>query len=315
MKRAPQKLYKFCPIDANSLRGILHADVFHSPPVRFNDPLDCNPSIEIDLPSHKLIDLLDKLMRDRGSSPADIQSEINRIAYFATDIDNSDDGERYEREYQYHLAQEIMRLLRLELGTKGVLSLSEQWDDPLLWSHYGSQHQGMCIEFDTSGTKLDRLRPVDYYSPRSLRAHDILRWKCDGDESARLRIEHVYFYSKAPQWAYEREWRDISDRPGVNASNFNVSAIHFGMRSDRVWKWMLTKTLHLDRQILLYDVYADEHTFSLHRTEVDRDELEQRRIAQSALRIFGSFEEPDFSTLSTGEAAVLGHTKRALRGD
>ncbi len=162
-----------------------------------------------------------------------------------------------------------------------------------MWSHYAAQHQGICIEYETSGFALQRLKPVNYNAPRSLRAHDIFRWKCHGDSIAEQRVFDTYFYSKAPQWDYEVEWRDVADKAGANPSHFELTAIHFGMRVDFVWKWLLVKALHLDKQVTLFEVNAEEKTFKLYRREMDRDELERRGISQPPFKVFGKFDLND----------------------
>lgn len=286
-----KKLYKYCSINANALRTILRAQVYHSPPVQFNDPLDCNPSLELDLKAHEMERLVRTMLSERGIADGDIQTEIDRIAYFATDPELADNGPLYDEAYAYQLGEEVKNLLRRDLGFQGVLALSEKWDEPLMWSHYAAQHQGICIEYETSGFEVKRLKPVDYNAPRSIRAHDLFLWKCEADARAEERVFNTYFYAKAPQWAYEKEWRDIADKAGTNPSHFELTAVHFGMRVDFVWKWMLIKTLHMNREVTLYDVAAEEKSFNLYRREVDRDELERRGIDQPAFKVFGKHTE------------------------
>jgi len=230
---------------------------------------------------------------DEGVLADDIQHAIDRIAYFAVDPELSDNGPAFDEAYSFELGEEIKRFLRKDHGLKGVLALSEKWDEPLMWSHYAAQHQGICIEYKTSGFQFERLKPVNYNAPRSLRAHDIFRWKCHGDTQAEQRVFDTYFYSKAPQWDYEVEWRDVADKAGANPSHFEVAAIHFGMRVDFVWKWLLVKALHLDKQVLLYEVDAEEKTFKLYRREMNRDRLEQRGIDQPAFKVFAGMDLND----------------------
>jgi len=304
--KPPQKLYKYCPVSENSLRSIIRAQVFHSPPMQFNDPLDCNPSLKIDLATAELEALLKKMMADVGASDDDVRKEIDRITYFATEPDDWDDVERGDKIFSYLLGEEIMRLLRKQLGTKGVLSLSAKWDEPLLWSHYAAQHKGICIEYETN-FDLQYLKAIDYNAPRALSAHDVYLWKCAGDKVAAGRIFDTYFYAKAPQWSYEAEWRDINDKSGLNPLHFDITAIHFGMRVDPVWKLMLVKTLHRDQQVALYDMLTDENSFELHRRQIERDELERRGIDQPAFRVFGDYLT-DIEPYSIGERAVEGQT-------
>ena len=56
-KELPRKLYKYAAFNTNSLRLLSEGEVFYSNPKRFNDPLDCNPTIQID---RKLPRLRDK---------------------------------------------------------------------------------------------------------------------------------------------------------------------------------------------------------------------------------------------------------------
>ena len=30
----------------------------------------------------------------------------------------------------------------------GILCFSEDWTDPVLWTHYGAKHRGICLGFD-----------------------------------------------------------------------------------------------------------------------------------------------------------------------
>lgn len=244
------------------------------------------------------------MMADVGASDHVIKEEIDRIAYFATDYEDREGGGRYDELFSYQLGEEIKRLLRKELGLKGVFSLSEKWNEPLLWSHYAAQHQGICIEYETS-FDLRNLKEVDYNAPRALRANDLYRWKCRGDTSAEQRVLNTYFYAKAPQWSYEAEWRDIADKAGANPLHFDITAIHFGIRADLIWKWMLVKTLHRDKQVALYDIVADEKSFTLYRREMERGELENRGIDLPAFRMFAD-TLIDIEDISIGERAIRG---------
>src|SRR5690349_18773613 len=45
----------------------------------------------------------------------------------------------------------------------GLLCFSSDWTDPVLWSHYGARHQGMCLGFNVPDAIL---RNVKYHSDR-----------------------------------------------------------------------------------------------------------------------------------------------------
>src|SRR3954471_5525958 len=70
------------------------------------------------------------------------------------------------------LAREVKVRLDQELGTRGVLSLSERWNSVLMWSHYADNHRGVCIEFDLAEGSYPSLQPVNYRAPRRIKASD-----------------------------------------------------------------------------------------------------------------------------------------------
>lgn len=301
----PDKLYKYCPVSQNSLSSALNAKLYYSLPTGFNDPLDCNPSIVVDIDSHKMIALLEKVMADDGCVKSQIGEEINRIYYFSTEVELFDDIENYEKVVSYNIATEVRRRLRFEYGAKGVLALTESWNNPLLWSHYAAQHQGICIEYNVDKRAADIIRPVNYRAPRSIFASDMFAWKCENNEESRKKVYDTYFYAKAPQWDYEKEWRIVNEKSGVRQSDLSMSAIYFGMKVSPVWKWMLAKTLNSDQDVILYEVFADEATFDLQRREVERGELESRGINRPAFSAFENFmTEEEIAGLTVGERAV-----------
>jgi hypothetical protein len=46
------------------------------------------------------------------------------------------------------LDDDIAEILIPHLQSYGLLCFSKNWNNPLLWSHYGDKHKGMCLGFD-----------------------------------------------------------------------------------------------------------------------------------------------------------------------
>ncbi len=256
----PKKLYKYCPLGVYSLRAICENEVHHTSPRQFNDPLDCNPTIQTDVSDNQLIELALKMMKDVWK-PEAIENWHEERRGFRSSISDLDDDD-IDHIMREELLADVLRLLTLDYGLNGVLSLSEHWSEPLLWSHYADQHRGICIEYDTTNTSATRLEKVNYRAPRALRANDLYQWKINGDLEAEKRIFDGYFYAKAEDWQYEHEWRDISDRAGVNKLPFKITAIYVGMRIDPVWVRLLKASLK-DRRIDLHQIIVNEADFSL----------------------------------------------------
>lgn len=113
----------------------------------------------------------------------------------------------------------------------GIYSLSQTHLDELLWAHYGNSHKGFCIEYDLEllikSYKLDKIYsfPVSYNDkvPNiglidvALNNPDDIIRKMGGFKSNR--------------WAYEKEFRIITNKFGLQSYNFEaVKSIFFGLR-------------------------------------------------------------------------------------
>jgi hypothetical protein len=116
------------------------------------------------------------------------------------------------KEFQKHSADSY--------STRGVTCFSETPDNTLLWSHYGGDHRGLCLEFDTSSPWLSKLHKVRYTDeiPEFNVADEL------GGENSRI-VEPLL--TKAACWSYEEEWRAIHHTAGTvycYVSHYGMSA-------------------------------------------------------------------------------------------
>ena len=84
----------------------------------------------------------------------------------------------------------------------GLVCFSSQWQNPVMWSHYGDKHKGICLGFDVSD---EILKKVKYVTNRktinigqSLDEHGI---------KSELLSSAIRY--KFKEWSYEREYRGI----------------------------------------------------------------------------------------------------------
>lgn len=91
--------------------------------------------------------------------------------------------------------------LLVKLGQELLcFSLSERYDSPPMWAHYGGNHSGFVVAFNTGDDwfqhrkdgKTTRLQKVTYF---------------DGKVEEPFESPQAAFISKTTDWAYEREWR------------------------------------------------------------------------------------------------------------
>jgi len=101
------------------------------------------------------------------------------------------------------------RLLENEyFSRKGLLCFSDNWRSPVMWAHYAEKHYGVCLGFDVASDVNDpTVRQVEYNPERVTFMLD--------HEKALFGIDqnfvHTLLYTKAQEWAYEREWRVIAN--------------------------------------------------------------------------------------------------------
>jgi hypothetical protein len=271
MMALPKKLYKFRSFNVRTLRLITESATFYADPAEFNDPMDCNPTIDVDVKLADLARLYVAMDGERGE-----QAAKRSLSAFIQQADQDGLAPRSPERQRFlagRIGIEIQHMLRRKFATCGVLSFARTWNSPLMWSHYADQHRGVCLEFSTSGMPHPELKEADYACGRAVRASDLRDWIIGGSRVAEERVRHIYFYAKAPHWRYESEWRDV--RPKVEiGSAYGLSGVYFGQRCDDAARIAVVKMLSDHRKMNLYDIHLKENGFGLRRAEVDRGEIE-----------------------------------------
>jgi hypothetical protein len=98
------------------------------------------------------------------------------------------------------------------------------------------------------------------------------------------------FFAKAPRWKYEKEWRAIAPKAGVDDAPFRISAIHLGFRIDPAVATAVVKMLADARdKIKFYGMWSKGDGFKLGRYFLDVDELVGRGLRESAKFAFDDF--------------------------
>jgi hypothetical protein len=90
---------------------------------------------------------------------------------------------------------------------KGLISFSANWTNPVLWSHYGAKHQGICLGFDLNRTDVQL---VQYQADRLAKKLS----ENDDPNSLDADLQSLLMRTKFGHWEYEQEIRrfvDLSD--------------------------------------------------------------------------------------------------------
>ena len=190
-------LYKYLPFDSGSLKVISEGTLKYTCPLDFNDPFDCLPSYdEWEVKNIEKVrpDLIRRAADARGFSPA---QRIQNKRKFAKNFERAMNSDA--------MVKGLARSL-------GVLSLSRNPYNILMWSHYADHHRGFLVEFgiypDAPESELKMLVPqkVVYSEDRP-----VVSFR-DG-----FNLEK-YFLTKSLDWSYEEEERVLltDEGPGIH---------------------------------------------------------------------------------------------------
>lgn len=159
----------------------------------------------------------------------------------------------------------------------GILCLSEQQDDLLMWAHYANSHEGFVIEFDPSSSffngrrsdqdELRHLRKVSYSEARPQLVMSNAR-------------DMGSFLTKSQHWAYEKEWRmmfalaDATEVKVFGEKQFHlfsfpanaILSVTFGCRMSQLKRDEITEVLQGDPHLAgidMYQAFTDDKLFCL----------------------------------------------------
>lgn len=280
----PKRVYKYRAFDARSLEMIVEDRLFFADPSTFNDPLDAKPSFEVDIPVDELTRLMKALLERRfnremqeaaktllarGSiMPAYIETQARKKALkILSDIDyrSSEPGVGIEEILKTSIHSELLRGYE-----RGIVSFSTRPNCPLLWSHYGDQHKGICVGY--SAPYKVPLEPVAYGGERSVKASLVLKM-VDGDQQAKECVDKAVLLKKAKSWGYEKEWRLIGP-PGINYSTLELEEVIFGLRCPLAVTFAVAKALEgRERKVKLYVIREKPGKFMLEKRIFNVEEM------------------------------------------
>jgi len=289
-KSLPKRLYKYRSFSDLTLGALVDDTVYYADPATFNDPLDTKPVLNTDIDAealeaslaqmieartHAEMSAAAKTIRYRGPKTLDHIARQSRkaaerlladIRYNATNpLYEMDDPERFL--LGQYLQEELLR----RYG-KGVFSLAERANCPLMWSHYGNQHRGLCLGYSVPSAAAGDVHKIRYGGSRLVQASDVAAM-LGGDEGARRRVDEAVLLKKAQPWAYEREWRLIGPR-GEQDSPLELEEIVFGMRCPAAVIYTVIQALEKrDRPVRFIEIREQWGRFLLAKRTVDTDEL------------------------------------------
>lgn len=262
----PMILYKYYPFD-RGFEVLSEQRVYFSHPDRFNDPFEMNPHFDDINVSDKMLKKLARTLstRKKRLTADDLKRSIRRSSEFRSMV-----IEEWKR-------------------NRVVFSMSETWDNLLMWAHYSDAHAGIVVGFDVS---MDSFRHRADGHPRGLLKVRYTTHRPSGPTIGDLNDEEILL-TKSLEWAHEKEWR-MFDSP-YNARNGPAGGppkcypFHFqaavvrevvvGVRAPVGFRNRMAGLLVEKRygHVALFQGVIDERQFGLQRTHVRTSGGEPRR--------------------------------------
>lgn len=248
MEPTPKFLYRYLGKRLDRIGDVLvHQRLYFSNPLTFGDPFDCALSLDL----------------GNGASGPDWIEYFMHLAQWESPDSTPDERkaraeENFKRgrhndpafleEVQERIKQGVMNV-----GSQhGVLCLSSDPGNVMLWAHYADNHEGVVLRFDAScmrDTVSQEFRcfQVTYNTSFPQLPHYLgaLRASERGDQAAFPRL---FFCWKSSDWRMEQEWRSFTSSPGTS--------VHFAspMLSGIILGWKMSQ----DKRALV-EAWADQY--------------------------------------------------------
>ena len=270
----PKTIYRYQRFNVTTVESLCHDTLYFANPAAFNDLLDCQPTIDADSDIDTLRHLLFELVKRRVEAESlavlnkvhltskkaaahakrlGEQAAHTKLANIADHATNPEYEVSEEEAERWLLTSDIQHEL-LRKYDRGVCCFSAAVDNPLLWSHYGDQHRGLCIGYGLNRTPKPRLRKVVYGGSRIVATSLIVKALLENDPEAQELLDHHVLLRKAASWRYEREWRLLGDR-GVQDFVLELKDVTFGMRFPAALMHAVIAALEFERRdYILRDV-------------------------------------------------------------
>jgi hypothetical protein len=179
----------------NTARIFTESALYYAKPSTLNDPYEAHLEFDFSACEEKAQISHFRVLRERNRLRGD---------YMETLRQTWEQVQRNVKVQMQHIENQTMDFhsyYRDAMDHNGLLSLSEERNNLLMWAHYASEHKGVCLGFNWEDTGLPSAREVTYLS--TYRLVDI--WAYTEDELAEIAC-----FQKSAEWSYEREWRSFS---------------------------------------------------------------------------------------------------------
>lgn len=189
--------YKYCNAKVGFENILTNATLKWTNPQEFNDPFGCQcPLLFETVEKNKVLSL------PVGMGKNNIILNDVSIDFCNRQMDSMRSSLAFRR-----MEEALIGTVR----SSGILCLTKDSQNILMWSHYADNHKGICLGFSPEGLNnsiFKLAKPVLYtYKYPKLYIDDIMRDISDKQFDYTEKLINMYTLTKFKDWAYEKEWR------------------------------------------------------------------------------------------------------------
>jgi len=258
--KPPRHLYKYRSMqsarDRARVKDILLKHRLYFPTrLGFNDPFDCHVPISWD-----------------RSTPEEWRQKLLET-YRLTQIPKRWAG-NLENYVQYLLDKKHIIAQLHKSGPKAfeaglnkfqVLCLCKRPDGILMWSHYASNHEGICLQFRTyDGSIFSAAVPVEYANDYPILKATLLR----------KELADGMIRTKAKLWKYEKEWRVFKNNGQTSHYTFPkdcLTGVILGCQTSAINQALISTWLQQrNSPVVLYKASKECDKFALRIKRIEK---------------------------------------------
>lgn len=275
LKKTPIILYKYRPFDKYAFEMIEEGYAYLAPVQGLDDPFDCLNDFTINdyynentcEITPKAIDYIIKLFCQRGIQNLSTK-QVKELAFQCIKEDSLDYekypkivvssgsitrttvepffvalnafNENFTRVIEAAKVDGFAQSAMSPSDRVGICSLSEKRDNKVMWSLYGNNYEGYCIEYDIPKRQevTPNLCPVIYTKRNNNKFIEkmieyamgaFMRAVTDGRLTGNIGASMELFCTKDTDWSYQAEWRLIANAGG-KCRFLNIKAIYLGFK-------------------------------------------------------------------------------------
>jgi len=257
----PTRLYRYRRVSEFTLDELRQGKVYLAKPDDFNDPFDARLNYEMDVSVEDFRRWFHRAAATEPDSPIE-----QRLSFFLQGEEIlSKSGGQLPAIYKDMIAQAAEAAIE-RARQRGIMCLSEEADNILLWSHYAVNHTGICIEYDLSslqGVEPTLHRVVYTTKFPHLRVSDVL------SDNPSQRFDEI-LSTKHSCWSYEKEWRIITEPTGERFFGLPVSRVILGIRTSDSDKKKVRDALAGKGGIWIAQANLTKDDYSVVISDIDR---------------------------------------------